>query len=185
MATPEGSRCRWEQISSTYSELSGCTQLLAQLLSCPWPGAVLDTFFLQRLPLPGRRLLQLQQRAGPGAPARQPPEHQADGFQMQPLTHERSRGALEQRLPRPRGVRRLCQDICWGAQSPARSSFTAGRVPPSCASSSSDSRSARPTGGLLKGKLWAHALPRVRGEMSSLGLSPVLGQEHRRPAGPG
>ncbi|XP_068274837.1 receptor activity-modifying protein 1-like isoform X2 [Nyctibius grandis] len=47
MATPEGSRCRWDQISSTYSELSGCTQLLAQLLSCPWPGAVLDTFFLQ------------------------------------------------------------------------------------------------------------------------------------------
>ncbi|KAM7082039.1 uncharacterized protein J5F26_014707 isoform 1-T1 [Ciconia maguari] len=47
MATPEGSRCHWEQISSTYSELSGCTQLLAQLLSCPWPGAVLDAFFLQ------------------------------------------------------------------------------------------------------------------------------------------
>ncbi|XP_037267131.1 uncharacterized protein LOC119158843 [Falco rusticolus] len=47
MAIPEGSRCRWDQISSTYSELSSCTQLLAQLLSCPWPNTVLDTFFLQ------------------------------------------------------------------------------------------------------------------------------------------
>ncbi|XP_071654309.1 receptor activity-modifying protein 1-like [Patagioenas fasciata] len=47
MATPESSRCRWDQISSTYSELSSCTQLLAQLLSCPWPCAVLDAFFLQ------------------------------------------------------------------------------------------------------------------------------------------
>ncbi|XP_075027827.1 uncharacterized protein LOC142092021 isoform X2 [Calonectris borealis] len=47
MATPEGSRCCWDQISSTYSELSGCTQLLAQLLSCPWPSAILDAFFLQ------------------------------------------------------------------------------------------------------------------------------------------
>ncbi|XP_014814588.1 PREDICTED: uncharacterized protein LOC106898043 isoform X3 [Calidris pugnax] len=47
MATPEGSRCRWDQIGSTYSELSSCTQLLAQLLSCPWPGPVLDAFFLQ------------------------------------------------------------------------------------------------------------------------------------------
>ncbi|CAM9791674.1 unnamed protein product [Bubo scandiacus] len=47
MATPEGSRCRWDQISSAYSELSGCTQLLAQLLSCPWPSAGLDAFFLQ------------------------------------------------------------------------------------------------------------------------------------------
>ncbi|XP_054657325.1 receptor activity-modifying protein 2 isoform X5 [Grus americana] len=47
MATPEGSHCCWDQISSTYSELSGCTQLLAQLLSCPWPSAVLDAFFLQ------------------------------------------------------------------------------------------------------------------------------------------
>ncbi|XP_052641511.1 receptor activity-modifying protein 1-like [Harpia harpyja] len=47
MATPEGSRCCWDQISSTYSELSSCTQLLAQLLSCPWPSAVLDAFFLQ------------------------------------------------------------------------------------------------------------------------------------------
>uniref|UniRef100_A0A663DNN7 Receptor activity modifying protein 1 n=1 Tax=Aquila chrysaetos chrysaetos TaxID=223781 RepID=A0A663DNN7_AQUCH len=28
-------------------ELSSCTQLLAQLLSCPWPSAILDTFFLQ------------------------------------------------------------------------------------------------------------------------------------------
>lgn len=34
-------------LHSTYSELSGCTQLLAQLLSCPWPSAVLDAFFLQ------------------------------------------------------------------------------------------------------------------------------------------
>lgn len=34
-------------LRSTYSELSGCTQLLAQLLSCPWPSAVLDAFFLQ------------------------------------------------------------------------------------------------------------------------------------------
>ncbi|XP_064895503.1 receptor activity-modifying protein 1-like isoform X3 [Columba livia] len=66
MATPEGSRCRWDKISSTYSELSSCTQLLAQLLSCPWPCAVLDAFFLQRLPPPGRRLQRLQQRAGPG-----------------------------------------------------------------------------------------------------------------------
>ncbi|XP_053944053.1 receptor activity-modifying protein 1-like isoform X3 [Cuculus canorus] len=47
MAIPESSRCRWEQISSPYSELSGCTQLLAQLLSCPWTGDVLDAFFLQ------------------------------------------------------------------------------------------------------------------------------------------
>ncbi|KAM6042672.1 uncharacterized protein LJ206_019405 isoform 2-T2 [Theristicus caerulescens] len=47
MAAPEGSRCRWDQISSAYSELSGCTQLLAQLLSCPWPSTVLDAFFLQ------------------------------------------------------------------------------------------------------------------------------------------
>ncbi|XP_033925890.1 receptor activity-modifying protein 1-like isoform X1 [Melopsittacus undulatus] len=47
MTTPEGSRCCWDQISSTYSELSGCTQLLAQLLSCPWPSSVLDAFFLQ------------------------------------------------------------------------------------------------------------------------------------------
>lgn len=34
-------------LRSPYSELSSCTQLLAQLLSCPWPSAVLDTFFLQ------------------------------------------------------------------------------------------------------------------------------------------
>ncbi|KAM9267554.1 uncharacterized protein RDI95_012534 [Morus bassanus] len=47
MATPEGSRCHWDQISSIYSELSGCTQLLAQLLSCPWPSTILDAFFLQ------------------------------------------------------------------------------------------------------------------------------------------
>ncbi|XP_074782783.1 uncharacterized protein LOC141970237 [Athene noctua] len=47
MATPEGSRCRWDQISSAYSELSACTRLLAQLLSCPWPSAGLDAFFLQ------------------------------------------------------------------------------------------------------------------------------------------
>ncbi|XP_049656909.1 receptor activity-modifying protein 2 isoform X2 [Accipiter gentilis] len=56
MATPEGSCCCWDQISrlasccplhSTYSELSSCTQLLAQLLSCPWPSAILDAFFLQ------------------------------------------------------------------------------------------------------------------------------------------
>ncbi|XP_061333494.1 receptor activity-modifying protein 1-like isoform X4 [Pezoporus flaviventris] len=47
MTTPEGSRCHWDQISSAYSELSGCTQLLAQLLSCPWPSSILDAFFLQ------------------------------------------------------------------------------------------------------------------------------------------
>lgn len=34
-------------LHSTYSELSSCTQLLAQLLSCPWPSAILDAFFLQ------------------------------------------------------------------------------------------------------------------------------------------
>lgn len=32
---------------SAYSELTGCTQLLAQLLSCPWPSSVLNAFFLQ------------------------------------------------------------------------------------------------------------------------------------------
>ncbi|XP_064329619.1 uncharacterized protein LOC135317354 isoform X3 [Phalacrocorax carbo] len=56
MAIPESSRCHWDQIGrlashrplcSIYSELSGCTQLLAQLLSCPWPSTVLDAFFLQ------------------------------------------------------------------------------------------------------------------------------------------
>ncbi|XP_069733018.1 receptor activity-modifying protein 2-like [Phaenicophaeus curvirostris] len=47
MTIPEGSRCRWDLISSPYSELSGCTQLLAQLLPCPWAGDVLDAFFLQ------------------------------------------------------------------------------------------------------------------------------------------
>ncbi|XP_035203377.1 receptor activity-modifying protein 1-like [Oxyura jamaicensis] len=47
MATPEGSRCRWEQIGSAYSELSACTELLAQLFSCPWPSTALDAFFLQ------------------------------------------------------------------------------------------------------------------------------------------
>ncbi|XP_066837838.1 uncharacterized protein [Anser cygnoides] len=47
MAAPEGSRCRWEQIGSAYSELSACTELLAQLFSCPWPSTALDAFFLQ------------------------------------------------------------------------------------------------------------------------------------------
>ncbi|XP_030364401.1 uncharacterized protein LOC115617698 isoform X2 [Strigops habroptila] len=120
MTTPEGSRCHWDQISSAYSELSGCTQLLAQLLSCPWPSSVLDAFFLQRLPPPGQRLHWLQPRAGPGgfnpvAPGVPGP----DGFQMQPLAHERSRTAPGRRWR----VRLLCRDVCRGAQSPARSSF--------------------------------------------------------------
>uniref|UniRef100_A0A8B9UGL2 Receptor activity modifying protein 1 n=1 Tax=Anas zonorhyncha TaxID=75864 RepID=A0A8B9UGL2_9AVES len=49
MATPEGSRCRWEQIGRwvAYSELSACTELLARLFDCPWPSTALDAFFLQ------------------------------------------------------------------------------------------------------------------------------------------
>lgn len=54
----------------------------------------------------------------------------------------------------------------------------AGRVPPSCASSRSDS-TLHPMGGLLKGKLWTHTLPWARGEMSSLGLSLIPGWECR------
>ncbi|XP_074748356.1 uncharacterized protein LOC141953573 [Strix uralensis] len=88
MATPEGSRCRWDQISSAYSELSGCTQLLAQLLSCPWPSAGLDAFFLQppsRSAEPGEGLKPQQAAAQPlaaPAPARgwqQPPSLPAPG----------------------------------------------------------------------------------------------------------
>nr|XP_032628650.1 receptor activity-modifying protein 1-like isoform X2 [Chelonoidis abingdonii]XP_032628651.1 receptor activity-modifying protein 1-like isoform X2 [Chelonoidis abingdonii] len=47
MATPEWSRCQWEQISRTYSDLSNCTVLMAEALSCPWPSPALDSFFLQ------------------------------------------------------------------------------------------------------------------------------------------
>ncbi|XP_074705821.1 uncharacterized protein LOC141934348 isoform X4 [Strix aluco] len=90
MATPEGSRCCWDQISSAYSELSGCTQLLAQLLSCPWPSAGLDAFFLQppsRSAEPGEGLKPQQAAAQPlaaPAPARgwqQPPSLPALGIE--------------------------------------------------------------------------------------------------------
>ncbi|XP_067167962.1 receptor activity-modifying protein 2 isoform X3 [Apteryx mantelli] len=46
-ATPEGSRCRWDHIGSIYSELSNCTEVLAEVLACPWPSSALDAFFLQ------------------------------------------------------------------------------------------------------------------------------------------
>ncbi|TFK10668.1 Choline-phosphate cytidylyltransferase B [Platysternon megacephalum] len=47
MATPEWSRCQWEQIGRIYSDLSNCTVLMAEALSCPWPSPALDSFFLQ------------------------------------------------------------------------------------------------------------------------------------------
>ncbi|XP_075767607.1 receptor activity-modifying protein 2-like [Pelodiscus sinensis] len=47
MATPERSRCQWDQIGRIYSDLSNCTALMAEALSCPWPGPALDSFFLQ------------------------------------------------------------------------------------------------------------------------------------------
>ncbi|XP_067397064.1 receptor activity-modifying protein 1-like [Emydura macquarii macquarii] len=47
MVTPERSRCQWDQISRIYSDLSNCTALMAEALSCPWPSPALDAFFLQ------------------------------------------------------------------------------------------------------------------------------------------
>ncbi|CAM5178514.1 unnamed protein product [Eretmochelys imbricata] len=47
MAMPEWSRCQWDQISRIYSDLSNCTVLMAEALSCPWPSPALDSFFLQ------------------------------------------------------------------------------------------------------------------------------------------
>lgn len=38
---------RLSPLRSAYSELSACTELLAQLFSCPWPSTALDAFFLQ------------------------------------------------------------------------------------------------------------------------------------------
>ncbi|XP_062451316.1 uncharacterized protein LOC134151049 [Rhea pennata] len=46
-ATPEEKRCCWDHIGSIYSELSNCTELLAEVLACPWPSSTLDAFFLQ------------------------------------------------------------------------------------------------------------------------------------------
>ncbi|XP_025056527.1 receptor activity-modifying protein 1-like [Alligator sinensis] len=47
MAMPDGSQCQWDQISSAYSNLANCTELLAEALACPWPSPTLDSFFLQ------------------------------------------------------------------------------------------------------------------------------------------
>ncbi|KAL8175769.1 UNVERIFIED_CONTAM: hypothetical protein K2H54_007368 [Gekko kuhli] len=46
MATAEDSRCLWETIGSTYSELTICAGLLAQSMGCPLPSPTLDAFFV-------------------------------------------------------------------------------------------------------------------------------------------
>ncbi|XP_060111789.1 receptor activity-modifying protein 1-like isoform X2 [Heteronotia binoei] len=46
MATAEDSRCLWETIGSTYSELTICAGLLAESMGCPWSGSNRDAFFM-------------------------------------------------------------------------------------------------------------------------------------------
>ncbi|XP_049656903.1 receptor activity-modifying protein 2 isoform X1 [Accipiter gentilis] len=109
-----------------------------------------------------------------------------DGFQTRSLARERSHSALGEVAAAAWGGSGSFARTFAGEREAQRDHLSAvGRLPPSCTSSCSDSCSACPTGGLLKGQLWARALPWARGEMSSTSLSLVLRWECCRPTGLG
>uniref|UniRef100_H2ZUU6 Receptor activity-modifying protein 1 n=1 Tax=Latimeria chalumnae TaxID=7897 RepID=H2ZUU6_LATCH len=45
-ATSSQHWCDWDIVSSFYSELTNCSMLLAEAMSCYWPSPMVDSFFL-------------------------------------------------------------------------------------------------------------------------------------------
>ncbi|XP_029429463.1 receptor activity-modifying protein 1-like [Rhinatrema bivittatum] len=47
MVAQEKNWCQWPLISSIYSDLTNCTEFIAEAMACIWPSPEVETFFLQ------------------------------------------------------------------------------------------------------------------------------------------